>query len=103
MCSFFANSAQDPLWQCTLAAPEAKSAQGSMPLEEWQAAVLAAKFEKIMKHLQEELVRAQAVHQEEADKRRKLSPAFGVRDYVWSKVKNVSTQCRSSKLDHRRL
>lgn len=96
MSPFFANYAQDPLWQFNL------SEKWKQP-EERQAAELASKFKEITEHLQAELTRAQMVHQEQANKKRKPAPAFKVGDQVWFNAKHLSTQRPSRKLGHRRI
>jgi len=45
-----------------------------------------------MEYLQAELVRAQMIYQEQADKKRKPAPVFKIGDQVWFNAKNLSTQ-----------
>jgi len=103
MSPFLANYRQDPLWQFDLGQATGRNEQSAVTSETRQALELASRFKEITEHLQAELARAQLIHQEQADKKRKSAPAFRVGDQVWFNAKNLSTQQPSRKLDHRRL
>ena len=76
--------------------------EDSLP-EEQRVQQVSATMKEITEHLQADIFHAQHRQQENADSKRQPAPAFKVGDKVWFNTQNVTTQCPSHKLDHRRL
>ena len=70
----------------------------SAVLEEW-----ANQLENLNTYLKSEMVYAQAIQAEQADKDRLPAPAYQVADEVWLLRRHIQTTRSSSKLDFKRL
>ena len=94
---FFALYGYDPKWFCDTS-PAAPN-----DVDDQRAQAVASKMEEIHGHLQAEMNRAQAKHQEGANRHRLPAPHFRPGDKVYLDARNIRTQRPSRKLDHRRL
>jgi len=58
---------------------------------------------KVHDHVRTEIARAQAIHQEQANRSREPTPNFAPGDKVWLETEHLRTERPSKKLDHKRV
>ena len=76
---------------------------GSQAIQARQANDMADKMRELTEYIREEMLWAQATHQEYANRKRQPAPAYQVGDSVWLDARNIRTKRQSKKLDWKNL
>ena len=95
---FFGNYRFNPTFDYT--APEPYEESGRQTAKDAQD--LASTMHEIFSQLQVEMLRTQAIHQDNANRRREPTPSFKVGDRVFLDSRYVTTRRPSKKLDYKR-
>lgn len=100
--AFFANYGQHPRLGFEPAIPDLSLARTSVP-DSLSADRFADKMEDLQRYLQEEMTYAQALYEDQANRRRTPAPAYKVGDLVYLDARNIKTTRPSKKLDWKNL